>query len=109
MGVMNKVLLLSAVILLSAGLVRAEVTSDEMLDPGYMMNSGFSELMAADAIIHQSRANGVPAMNIEEKAYHRKPLIHAIRKVFIYLDPAMEDDYRYHHDIKLTPQYNDLL
>ena len=106
---MKKILLLSAVMLLSVGLVKAEVSPDEYLDPSYMMNGGYSELMAADAIIHQSRANGVPAMNIEEKAYHRKPFINAVRKVFIYLDPALEDDYRYHHDIKLTPQYNDLL
>lgn len=108
MGVMRKFLLLSAVVLLSAGIAKAEVTPDEYLDPSYIMNSGFSEMMAADAIIHQSRANGVPAMNIEEKAYHSKPFIKAVRKTFIYLDPALDDDYRYHHDIKMTPQYNDL-
>ena len=33
MGVMRKILLLSAVVLLSAGIVRAEVTPDETLDP----------------------------------------------------------------------------
>ena len=109
MGVMRKFLLLSALILMSVNAVKAEVSPDEYLDPSYFMNAGYSELMAADTIIHQSRSNGVPAMNIEEKAYHRKPFINAVRKVFIYLDPALEDDYRYHHDIKLTPQYNDLL
>ena len=109
MGVMRKFLLISALVLLGVSTVRAEISPDEYLDPGYMMNAGYSEMMAADAIIHQSRSNGVPAMNIEEKAYHKKPFIHAVRKVFIYLDPALEDDNRYHHDIKLTPQYNDLL
>ena len=33
--------------------------------------------------------------------------IKAIRNAFIYLDPALEDNGRFHHDIKFTPQVTD--
>ena len=108
MGVMRKILLLSAVVLLSAGIVRAEVTPDETLDPNYMMNNGFSETLASDVIIQQARSAGVPASDIQDKAYYNKPFIKAIRNVFIYLDPALEDNFRFHHDVKLTPSVHDL-
>ena len=100
---MKKIFLLSIITLLSVGVAKAAFTPDEMNDPSFMMNAGFSEMTAADVVIQQSRYNGVPAPNIEDKSYYNKPFIKAIRNVFIYLDPAMENNYRYHHDIKLTP------
>lgn len=108
MGVMKKIFMLSIVGLLSAGIANAAVTPDEMLDPSYVMNNGYSEMTAADIIIQQSRYSGVPAPNIEDKAYYHKPFIKAVRNAFIYLDPALEDNGRYHDDIKLTPTVHDL-
>ena len=108
MGAMKKFLLLALVAFLSANLVKAEVTPDEFNEPSYIMNSGFSEVTASDILIQQSRANGVPAVNIEDKSYYHNPFIKAVRNTFIYLDPSLEDDYRIHHNTKLTPSVHDL-
>ncbi len=108
MGVMKKFVLLAVFALLGSGFVKAEVTPDEMIDPNYVMNNGYSITAAADILTFQSRSNGVPAVNIEDKPYYNKPVVKAIRNVFIYLDPALEDNGRYHHDIKFTPQVHDL-
>ena len=108
MGVMKKLLLLALVACLSANLVKAEVTPDEFNEPSYVMNSGFSELAASDIVIQQARANGAPAVDITDKRYYHNPFVKAIRSFFIYADPALEDDYRIHHDIKMTPSVHDL-
>lgn len=108
MGVMKKFLLFALVALLSTNIAKAEVTPDEFNEPSYIMNSGFSELAASDILIQQSRANGVPAVDITDKNTYHNPFIKAIRNTFIYLDPALEDDYRMHHDIKMTPSVHDL-
>ncbi len=108
MGVMKKYFLLAIFALLSSGLVRAEVTPDELVDPNFVMNNGYSITTASDIVTLQSRANGVPTTNIEDKAYYHNPVIKAVRNVFIYLDPALEDDGRFHHDIKFTPTVHDL-
>ncbi len=107
MGVMKKFVLLAVFALLGSGFARAEVTPDEMLDPNFVMNNGYSITTASDILILQSRANGVPAVNIEDKSYYHKPVVKAIRNAFIYLDPALEDNGRFHHDIKFTPQVTD--
>lgn len=108
MGVMKKFVLLAVFALLSTGVSMAEITPDEMLDPNYIMNNGYSITTAADALILQSRANGVEPINIEDKPYYKSPFVKAVRSVFIYLDPALEDNGRYHHDIKFTPTIHDL-
>lgn len=107
MGVMKKIFLLSIVSLLSTGLVNAAVTPDEILDPSYVMNNGYSITTAADIVTQQARYAGVPAPNIEDKAYYHKPVIKAIRNVFIYLDPSLENNDRYHDDIRLVPMLSD--
>ena len=108
MGVMKKILLLAIVALSTVGVAKAVVTPDETLEPGYMMNTGYSELMAADVILAQSRTAGVEAPDIQDKPYYHNPFVKAVRNVFIYLDPALESDYRFHHNIKLTPSYDEL-
>ncbi len=108
MGVMKKYLLLAIFALLSTGIAKADVTVDEMVDPSYVMNGGYSITTAADILILQARANGVEPVNIEDKPYYHNPFIKGVRNVFIYLDPALEDNGRYHHDIKFTPQIHDL-
>ena len=108
MGVMKKFVLLAVFALLSSGAARAEITPDEMVDPNYVMNNGYSITTAADVLILQSRANGVEPINIEDKPYYSNPFVKGVRNVFIYLDPALEDNGRYHHDIKFTPTVHDL-
>ena len=108
MGVMKKFVLLAVFALLASGAARAEITPDEMVDPNYVMNNGYSITTAADVLILQSRANGVEPINIEDKPYYSNPFVKGVRNVFIYLDPALEDYGRYHHDIKFTPTVHDL-
>ena len=107
MGAMKKIFLLSMISILSTGLANAAVTVDEMLDPSYVMNNGYSVTTASDIIIQQSRSAGVPAPDIEEKAYYNNPVIKAVRNTFIYLDPSLEDNDRFHSDIRLVPTIYD--
>ncbi len=108
MGVMKKFVLLAVFALLSTGFAKAEISPDELIDPSFVMNNGYSITTAADILIMDARANGVQPTNIEDKPYYSNPFVKAVRSVFIYLDPALEDDARYHHDIKFTPQTYDL-
>ena len=84
----------------------AEVTVQQSTDPEYLINAGFSEALAEDVLISKNRANGMPCEPLYDK--NEKKLVRYWKKFYSYLDPAIDNEERYHHDIKLSPHYTDL-
>ena len=86
--------------------VRAEVTPEQLTDPEYMINGGYSEVTAEEVLILKNRANGRPCEPLYEKK--QNILVRGWKKFYSYIDPAQDSDERLHHDIKMSPSFSDL-
>ena len=86
--------------------VRAEVTPDQLIDPEYMINGGYSEVTAEEVLIIKNRVNGKPCEPLYEKKQNF--IVRGWRKFYSYIDPAQDNDERLHHDIKMSPSFSDL-
>ena len=86
--------------------VSASIGVEQTTDPEFLINAGFSEAMAEDVCIAKNRANGKPVEPLYEKS--NNVFVKFLKNVYSYLDPAVESDDRYHHDIHLSPSYKDL-
>ena len=84
----------------------AAISTEQTTDPEYLINGGYSEAMAEDVLISKNRANGKPVEPLYEKS--NNPFVKFWKYVYAYIDPAIENDERYHHDIHLSPSFKDL-
>lgn len=84
----------------------AAVTLEETTDAEYMINAGYSQIVAEDVFMLKNRANGKPIEPLYEKS--QNTFAKGWRKFFSYLDPAQDTYDRLHHDIKLYPAFSDL-
>ena len=94
---------LSILLTLSA---KAAVTVEETTDAEYIINSGYSQIMAEDVFVQKTRVNGKPIEPLYEK--NQNILVRAWKKLYAYIDPAQELPDNIHHDIKNSPSYSDL-
>jgi hypothetical protein len=86
--------------------VRAAMTVEETTDAEYLINSGYSQVMAEDVFMSKNRANGKTIEPLYEKSQNK--LITGLKKLYSDLDPSVEEADRIHHDIKLSPSITDL-
>ena len=86
--------------------VRASVTVDEVSEPEYLINSGYSQAVAEDVFVTKNRATGKPIEPLYETSSNR--YVRWWKTFWAYLDPARDEVDRIHHDIELTPSYKDL-
>ena len=108
MGVMKKEFLLS-ILLLSAMVTlpsTASVTVEQASDAEYMMNQGYSQLVAEDVFMVKNRATGAPVEPLYNK--NQNVLVKGWKAFWGYLDPARDEFDRLHHDIKPSPSFSDL-
>lgn len=83
------------------------VTVEEMTDAEYVINAGYSQAVAEDIFIQKNRATGKAIEPLYEKSQNK--FIKACRKLYAYIDPAVDNpDERLHHDIKRSPSASDL-
>ena len=94
---------LAALMTVPAG---AAVTVEESTDAEYLINAGFSQVMAEDVFMQKNRALGKPIEPLYETSDNA--LVKGWKKFFSYLDPAQDNVDRIHHDIKLSPSATDL-
>ena len=94
---------LSLVLTVSAN---AAVTVEETTDAEYIMNSGYSQLMAEDVFMQKTRSTGKPIEPLYEK--NQNVLVKTWKKIYAYIDPAQDSLDRIHHDIKPAPSASDL-
>ena len=107
MGVMKRNLL-SILALLTFACVQANavVTPDQVTEPDYMINSGFSEATAEEVLLVKNRVNGQPAEPIYNRGHNK--FVRFWRNVYGYLDSSCDTDERIHHDIHQSPSPRDL-
>ena len=84
----------------------AAVTVEESTDAEYLINGGFSQALVEDVFVLKNRANGKPIEPLYEKS--QNGFVKAWRKLNAYMDPALDEPDRLHHDIKMSPHYSDL-
>ena len=85
----------------------AAVTVEEITDPEYLINQGFSEITAEDIFVSKNRVTGKTVEPLYDKSQNR--FVNACRKFFAYIDPAMDDqDQRLHHNISPSTSFSDL-
>ena len=82
------------------------VTVEETTDAEYLINSGYSQVVAEDVFIQKNRAKGKPVEPLYEKSQNK--FVRACKKFYSYLDPGIENVDRIHHDIKISPSTSDL-
>ena len=107
MGVMRRNLLL-VLALFTAICIQsnAAVTVEQGTDPEYLINSGYSELTAEEIQIQKNRVAGQPVEPLYEHKHNK--FTRFLKKCYSYIDPAWDNDERYHHDINPSPMYTDL-
>ena len=84
----------------------AQVTIEQTTDAEYLINSGYSQIMAEDIFMLKNRSAGNSIEPLYETSGNK--FVKGWRKFFSYLDPAQDANDRIHHDIKMAPSYTDL-
>ena len=85
---------------------RAAMTVEQSTDAEYLLNSGHSQLFAEDVLMSKNRANGQPVEPLYEKSQNK--FVKFLKSVHAYIDPAIDEPDRLHHDVKPSPSYSDL-
>ena len=107
MGVMKRNLLsILALLTFACAQANAGVTPNQVTEPDYMINSGYSEATAEEVLLIKNRVNGQPAEPIYDRGHNK--FVRFWRNVFGYLDPSCDTDERIHHDIHMSPSPRDL-
>ena len=107
MGVMKRSLLVFAIIFAFGIPANAAITTEQMTDPGYVINNGYSEALAEEIIISKNRNVGKPVEPLYESK-HQNKFVRFCRNLYGYIDPSIDTEQRYHHDIQMSPSWKDL-
>lgn len=106
---MKKHLLIIGLTVLFALPSFAELTVEEAVSPDFMRNHGYSSALINATQKSIAQSNGEPLTEPIEKEYYNQPFVKFVRRVFMYIDPSLDDhSYMNDHDIRLTPSYEDL-
>ena len=105
---MKRFILIVSLLLVSQQLCHSELIEQEMCDPQYLINNGYSTEMAEMVNYQKSRS-------MAEEFNSVKPVSRCKRNKFTlfwrrcleYIDPALDDDSFYYHDIKTEPKIED--
>lgn len=104
---MKKNLVLS-LLLFSVLCIRAnaDITLEQASDAEYLINSGYSEAAAEEVFLVKNRINGKACEPLYDKESNKT--FKFIKNFCSYLDPALDNDERLHHDVEQSPSYKDL-
>ena len=106
---MKKRFLFSILIALIAIPAYAELTVKDAISPDYLNNHGYSPATIHAINKNVASANGEPLEEPVEKQYYKNPCVNFVRRVFMYLDPAL-DSHTFSNDYKINPtvRFDDL-
>ena len=106
MGIMKRnLLLVTALFTFACVQANAAITVEQMTEPDYIINNGYSEATAEEIMLIKNRANGKPAEPLFERKYNK--FVRFCRNVYGYIDPASDTDERIHHDIHMSTNSKD--
>ncbi len=107
MGVMRRNLFLVLALFTALCIsVKADITLAEQTSPEYIINNGYSEATAGEVMISKQRALGEPVEPLCDKKHNK--FVRFFQGWYSYLDPSVDSQERYHHDIMQSPSYKDL-
>lgn len=89
----------------------AVITPEDAMSETYIRNHGHSGEMAQLIDMQHAEINGSTKTNYKSTDpdwYTSNKAVSLIRKVFVYFDCGLDDKQFFTHDIKFTPQYDDL-
>lgn len=87
----------------------AELTVKDTTSTEFMKNQGYSSALVQTTQKSIARSNGEPLTEPVEKEYYNQPVVKAVRKFFMYIDPALDDhSFMNDHNIHTAPSYEDL-
>ena len=106
MGIMKRNLLL-VLALFSFACIQANsaVSVNQLTEPDYVINNGYSEATAEELLLIKNRVNGKPAEPIYDRGHNK--FVRFWRNVYGIIDPAQDTDERIHHDIHMSPSAKD--
>lgn len=106
MDIMKRILLFTIALFFAVNLQSfASITVEQLTEPDYVINNGYSEAVAEQIVIQKNRYEGKPAEPLYEK--HNR-FTRFIRNAYGILDPAQDTDERIHHNIHMSPNAKDL-
>ena len=85
------------------------LTPEHSTSEEYLKNYGHSDAMVEMIHRTKAKANGEAYVSAQEQQIEEDCfLVRWVKKVFMYIDPAMDDHKFMNHDIKINPGAHDL-
>ena len=106
---MERRFLILSLLLLLAMPSFAELTVDDTVSKDYLMNHGYSTASVNAIKKSVAEVNGEALQEPVERKYYKNPCVKFVRRIFMYVDPSLDDhSFMNDHEIKFTPRYDDL-
>ncbi len=106
---MKKRFLITGLLILFALPSFAELTVEDTVSPDYLRNNGYSTATINAAQKVRAKSNGEPLAEPVENKMYQNPAVKFVRRVFMYIDPSLDDhSFMNDHDIKTSPTFDDL-
>lgn len=106
---MNKKFLITGLLLLFAIPSFAEVTVEDTHNPDFLRNSGYSDPMIK-ATQKQVAIDNAEEYELAPVEYKKNScaFVKGLKRFFIYIDPALDDNTFMNRNITTTPDYHDM-
>ncbi len=105
---MKKRFLITSLLLMLAIPAFAELTVEDTISRDYLKNHGYSNAFVNTTHKLVAEHNGEAYTEPVENEMYNQPSIKFIRRLFMYLDPSLDDYSIDNHNINTTPRYDDL-
>lgn len=102
-------LFLSLATLLTVTPALAELTTADTVSEDYLKNHGYSPAIIRATQKSIAQANGEETPTYYEHGIYKKGIVRGVRRFFMYMDPAYDDQsFMNDHKIHTTPNIGDL-
>lgn len=106
---MKKILFIIGILALMTLPANAEFTVDDTVNNVYLKNRGYSDSTIQIVNKKVADANGEEYVKPIENEYYETPVAKYVRRFFMYIDPALDDQsFANNHQISPTAKWSDL-
>ena len=87
----------------------AYITPEQALSEEYIQNHGYSDETSRLIDLQNAQINGAKSIyKSKDPAYYADKKVNFIRKVFMYIDPGLDDGKFMQNNIEYSTKWNDL-
>ncbi len=87
----------------------AELTTSDTVNKDYLKNHGYSPALIQATNKSIAQVNGEETPTYYEHGIYKKGIVRGVRRFFMYMDPAYDDQsFMNNHKIHTTPNIGDL-